>query len=423
MTNKKLLILAGIAAVLLSGCGGEKGSSGSAPAPSAQEPATEAQTEATPAEEAEAVNPADYLVQDPSEYITLGSLDGLTATQTVYEITDEMVQEQIENELYMYGTENEAEKAAEGSIVYADVVSQVQGDESTKSDESTYFTIGDGDYGDEFDQHLIGAAVDDELDFTVSYGDDTWTEEWIGQTVEFHVTVTGIYEMSVPEYNDDFVTNYTEYSSKSEYEDSIREMLASDYEQSSYTEAVNSLFQAVMDRSAFNGYPEDLYASCEDEIISYYGQFSGEEDTDAILETLGLTKDDLQEDILYTVNYRLLISAICAEQGIEVTADEYTEEINNASLEYGYPDAAAYEADMGRESVVWSLYENKVADYLYNQADITINTADASAAEEEPADMDEEALTEAETPGAGADITPAEELEAVTGDISGAEEP
>lgn len=445
MTNKKLFLVLGVAAAAaLSGCGNgkdatpsttvtaqaqEPASEDAAPAQTqepvseesaqtqtqepaseddaqtqTQEPASEdaasdmpSESELTAAEGIAPVNPSDYLVKDPSEYITLGSLDQLTAEQTLYEISDDMVQNQIEDELYAYGEEVEAEKASEGNIVYADVVSTIHGDESSRSEESTYFTIGDADYGEEFDNQLIGASVNDVLNFSVTYDEDTWFDEWVGQTVDFEVSVTGVYEMSVPDYDDDFIATYTDYSSKAEYEDAIRESLASDYEQMSYTDTVSSLFQSAMDLSTYNGYPEELYTSCEDEIISYYGQFVGESDTDAILDTLGITREDLEEDILYTVNYRLLISAIAQEQGIEVTADEYTEEITNGASDYGYSDPAAYEADMGRESIVWSLYEDKVAEYLYDTASISTVTADADdTVEEEVIDLDDAALEEEE---------------------------
>lgn len=395
MKKKNLIILLGLtAAVAVSGCGNKKETpETSAPVSVEEEPATEFSATAeslTPEEGLTPITPSDYLVENPSQYVTLGSLDHLTASQTAVDVTDEMVQEQIENELYMYSEEKEVEKAAEGNIVYADVTSTIQGEEGSSSTESTYFTIGDADYGEEFDKQLIGAAVNNELSFSVSYDDDTWFEEWVDKTVDFKVKVTGVYEVVIPEYDDTFISEYTDYSSRDEYEDSIRESLLSEGEQNSYSETVNSLFQSVIGLSTFNGYPDELYTSCEDEIISYYGQFIGEEDVDAILNALDLTREDLKEDVLYTVNYRLIISALCEEQNIDVTEEEYVSEVTDAAQNYGF-SPTEYESEVGRESIVWSLYENKAAEYLYNLADITLVTdSETEAPEEETFDMYEE---------------------------------
>lgn len=373
MFNKKTLTLIALtAAVSLTGCGGKKETETEAPATDATEEMSES------GDTLEAITPSDYLVKDVSDYITLGNLDDLSATQAVYDVTDEMVQERIQDELYTYSEENEVDHPAEeGNTVYVDVTASVSGSEDDAEPESTFFTIGDADYGEEFDQQLIGASSGDELSFSVSYGDDAWYDEWVDQTVDFQVTVTGVYETILPEYDDAFISEYTDCESKSEYEDSIRETLRSEYEEDSYSGTVNTLFQEAMAASTYNGYPEDLYTMCEDEILFYYGQFIGESDTSAILDALGLTEEDLESDVLNSVNLRLLISAICEEKGIELTEEEYVDEVTASAGDYGYASAAEYEAASGRESIVWSLYENKVAEYLYDTATITPVEADA----------------------------------------------
>ncbi len=386
MSNKKrLFLLALTAALALSGCGGKK-----EPAPEADEPTPsdssqlevitddkeEAETEQGTEDMSEIsealspITPSDYLVKNVSDYITLGSLDGLTATQTAYEITDEMVQERVEEELYLYSEEKEVEKAADGDTVYVTITSSVQGGEVSEP-EDTYFVIGDEDYGAEFDAQLIGAAAGDELKFSISYVDDAWFDEWNGKTVNFEVSVTGVYETVVPEYTDDFVTTNTGFASKDEFEEALRETIEDEYTQDSYSETINALFQDVIDRSTFNGYPEELYASCEDEIISYYAMFLGTDDRDAILDSLGITKEDLESDVLNTVNLRLVICALCEQEGIEVTEDEYVSEITADAEEYGYVSAVEYEEDNTRETLVWNLYQNKAAEYLYDHAEIT----------------------------------------------------
>lgn len=376
MFNKKyLMLLALTAAVAVTGCGSKDTQTEKPEQPAAEEAESETMSEDLDA--VEPITPSDYLVKNVSDYITVGSLDDLSATQATYTITDDMVQERIEDERYTYSEEKEIDKAVEGSVVYADVTATVQGAAATESTEgseeaeSTYFTIGDADYGEEFDQQLIGAAAGDELNFSVSYDDDAWYEEWVDQTVDFKVSVTGVYELVVPEYDDDFISEYTDYDSKEDYEAFLRDSIQSEYDEESYSETVNTLFQAAMSECSYNGYPEDLYNLCKNEIISYYGQFIGETDPAIILESLELSEDDLEEDVLETVNLRLLISALCEDENLELSENEYMSQLESDAETYGFASAAEYEDITGREQIVWSLYENLAAEYLYDRAEIT----------------------------------------------------
>ena len=413
MFNKKVLILLTLtAAVAMSGCG-KKDAETEKP----EQPAAEEETMSEDAEAIEPITPSDYLVKNVSDYITLGSLDDLSATQTAYTVSDEMVQERIQDELYTYSEEKEVEKAAEGNIVYADVTSSVQGaksaedesgtegDEDSDNSESTYFTIGDEDYGEEFDQKLIGASAGDELSFSITYDDDSWYEEWANQTVDFQVSVTGVYETIVPEYDDAFVSEYTDYDTKEDYEAYIRETIQDEYDEESYADTINALFQSAMDECTYNGYPKDLYATCENEVLAYYGQFIGETDPTAIREALELSDDDLKEDVLNTVNLRLLITAICEEHNLELTEDDYVEQLTADAEEYGFMSAAEYESFSGRESIVWSLYENLAAEYLYDRAEITTVEGDAEDLEDVVyLDEDETDLDEYETDFSAAEM-------------------
>lgn len=320
----------------------------------------------------EPVTPSDYLVENVSDYVTLGDLSGLAVTQYTYEVTDDMVDESIQAELESYGEENEVDRAAEeGDVVYLDITSTVSGDESSTEMESTYITLGYEEYGADFDAEVTGASAGDTLTFSVSYGDDTWYDEWVDQTVEFEVTVTSVCETVIPEYNDDFVSEYTEYSTTDEYEEAMRESLVSEYEESSYSEAIEQLFDVAMEQCSFSGYPQDLYDTCRDDLLSFYGMFAGTTDEDEIFEMFGLTEEDVDSEVLSTVNRRLLVSALCQENSIEVTEDEYFDYLEESASYYGYESAASFEEDNTREYLIWALYESKAAEVLYDSADVT----------------------------------------------------
>lgn len=378
MNKKRLFILLGLTfSLALTGCSGTKEAktaetefSTSAPEEFAEEDAVEIAVEETEAPELTSFDPSEYVLADTSEYVTLGELSGLEITQYTYEITDEMINEQIQYELEMYSEEVEVERAAaSGDIIYLDLTSQLDGEEEYT--ESTYFYLGDEEYGAEFDQQLIGTSVGDSKEFSITFGDEIWMEEWIGQTVNFKAEITSVCELSVPEYTDEFVAEYTDYSSKEEFEEYLRDNTSYEYEELSYTDAVDALFEEAAAQSVFAGYPEDLYETCREELLTIYSAFSGSDNIEDICAMFDITEEDLDAEILDAVDRRLLINAICLEKGLEVTEEEYLSFLEENAQYYGYDNMASFEADYTREAIVWSLYESKAAAALYEEAEIT----------------------------------------------------
>ena len=145
------------------------------------------------------ITPSEYLVQNASDYVTLGDYDGVEVTRYTYEITDDMVQDEIQEELADASDEQSTNAPSEdGNIVYMNLTATVEGEEAADPDE-TFITLGQEEFGAEFDQKLTGVSAGDKLDFSITYGDDTWQEDWQGKTVDFSVEVTDVTASNTPE--------------------------------------------------------------------------------------------------------------------------------------------------------------------------------------------------------------------------------
>lgn len=330
------------------------------------------------------INPSEYLVADSGQYITPTAYEGLSVTQYIYEITDELIEEQIQSELEMYGEEVEVSRASEsGDTIYVDMTYSVQGSKEDPVTESTYYYIGYEELGAEFDEKLTGASVGDTLKFSLTFDDSVYMEDWIDQTVDFELVVTSICELSIPEYTDEFVQENMGYDTIEAYEEDLRASVASEYEETSYAETVEALFSDAIAQSVFSGYPQELYDASREEIIDVYQSFAESFGVDSFYELFDMTEEDLDAEVLDTVNRRLFTSWICEEHGIEVTEDEYISYVTEYAEYYGYETAVQFEQDYTRTSIVWSLYESKVGELLYESASITeeIYTEDAEEVE------------------------------------------
>jgi FKBP-type peptidyl-prolyl cis-trans isomerase (trigger factor) len=326
------------------------------------------------------ITPSDYLVSDAASYVTLGSYDGIPVEVITYEITDDMVQERVEEELEMYASEVEKDgAAAEGDIIYADITYTEEGSDETTSEEDFFTTIGYEEFGTEFDQHLIGASAGDSLSFSIDYSEDDMMIDWEGKTVNFTVEITSVCSLDIPAYDDAFLNEFTDYTSKEDYEASLRETLESEYEETSYSDAVDSLVAAALDRTEFSGYPQDLYDSSKEETLDFYRMFVGDATEEEICEMLDITSDELDADVLSTVNLKLLVSAYCQANDLTVSEEDYVSYVEESADYYGEPSAVSFEESYGRDSLVWALYESLFCEALYNSADITETAYDPDA--------------------------------------------
>ncbi len=331
------------------------------------------------------ITPSEYLVQNASDYVKLGDYEGVEVTKYTYEITDDMVQDEIQGELEDASEEESTNAPSEsGNTVYMNLTATVEGEEATDPEE-TFITLGQEEYGAEFDEKLTGVSTGDTLDFTITYGDDTWQEDWQGKTVDFSVEVTDVTKSETPEYNEEYVKNYTGYDTKEEYEASVKEYLEQSYEEQSAYDEAEELISACLERTEFTGeYPEDLFDSCKEEALSGYSMFMDEDgDINDVLEMFGVTESDIEEEAKSLVNRRLFISAYAQANHVEVTEEEYVDYVNEYADYYG-ESAADFEKLYTRETIVNALYESKVTDLLLEKAKVTeaAYTGDASEDEE-----------------------------------------
>ena len=202
--------------------------------------------------------------------------------------------------------------------------------------------------------------------------------------------VTDVTASNTPEYDEDYVKNYTGYDTKEEYEASVKEYLEQSYEEQSTYDETEDLISACLARTEFTGeYPDDLFEACKEEALSGYSMFTGEDgDVSDVLDMFGVTEDDIAEEAKNLVNRRLFISAYVEANNIEVTEDEYVDYVNEYADYYG-ESPADFETLYTRETLVNALYESKVTDLLLKKANVTETPYTPEDYEEEESEEDD----------------------------------
>ncbi|MDO5345067.1 MAG: FKBP-type peptidyl-prolyl cis-trans isomerase [Lachnospiraceae bacterium] len=361
MKKKSLLLLAGLLVIFSFGCGKKE------------------DTTSDTAEDSAVAEDVDkeisgYLIDNADQYVTLGNYKGLDIEKPVYQVSDSEVEMEIDNERYSYITFQKVDRASQsGDCLTVDLKATMEGEDTPVLDEQDYaIDLGSQEFGEDFDAQLENCKVGDTKTFSCSFDEDSWYEEWIGKTLNFEVTIKMVEEMILPDYDDDFVKNTLGFDSKEDYEASVREILLANYEDQSNAEAKENAILAALSVCEFSGYPDKLYDTCKSAVTSGYAAFASEYgmDLDELYEAFDMTDEDIESEAMDEVNRRLFISALCQKEQLSVTTGEYAVYLNDQYAYYNYEDADSFEADLGKETVMWMLYEDKVSTFLMNNGSI-----------------------------------------------------
>ena len=322
-----------------------------------------------------------FLVEDASKYVTLGSMDDLSAVREVSIVTDEEVEEEILYRLMAMAEYVDSDQPAEyGDLLNMNLTIKA-GDAEPEVYEDYAVELGSEEFGPEFDEALLGKVTGESVEFSVTYDEDSLFEDWIGQTVSFTVKNIAVMHPEYPELTDEYARDVIGFDTADDYRAAMKEALTRQYNEAADEAAIESLFTDITDQSTFDGYPEDLYASCADQRHTDYESFA---------EAMGMTLDelykeyqmnesDVEEEIMIDVNRKLLISALCQQEKLDLTWDEYHDYLETISDSYGYEDVDILTSSIPQSTLMWMTYEHLAGEYLLSRADVTDIEMDYSA--------------------------------------------
>lgn len=271
--------------------------------------------------------PVDY---EAGGYIKLGEYKNIAAS---VEVTDEDVAE--EKEFALEDSESYEKvngTAKEGDMVNIDYTCLLSGEAAEDyTSEDEYTVLGDEDYFPEFDTEIAGMNTGETKEITVEVPEDYGDELIDGQTVKFNVTLNYICGDEIePELNDEFVSNYSdgECVSVADFDNYLRETLYNDNVES----LADNIWEEVLENTELKKYHRgELKAATEETEKSYanFAEFSGES-LDSILESLGMTEDDLDDVAKDAALEKMVAKTIAVKENITLSDEEY----RNLLIEY-----------------------------------------------------------------------------------------
>ena len=320
---------------------------------------------------------------DVEKCVTLGDYKGVTVEKTIQSVTDEDVQNEIDNALANYPVEVD-QAAKEGDTVNIDYVGKIDGEEfDGGSDQGADLKLGSGKFIDGFEDGLIGARKGETRTLNLTFPED-YTQDLAGKAVEFTVTVNAVKE-PLSEPTDQWVADNIEgYDNLADYKGGIRSEQEESNEQTAENQVRYAAWTQVIDNCTINEYPETLVEvgkKLYEQQVETYAKYAGME-LDAYIESSGLTQEEYQSNMEeYGKNVAaqaLVCQAICDKEGFAIGDDDYQKALQDMLTEYGCTEDELIQT-YGQDNVEQSIMLNRVSNLILENANVTEVQADSSA--------------------------------------------
>lgn len=313
--------------------------------------------------------------------VTLGEYKGLEVEKETVEVADAEVEAELKKAQEQNAREITIEDrpVKEGDIItlnYAGTIDGVPFDGGTA--ESQKLEIGSHSFIDTFEDQLVGLNIGDEKDVEVTFPEEYHEASLSGKPATFHVKVLGITEKQLPEIDDDFAQDTTEFDSLEEYKADIRAKLLSDKEE----QAVNAMENALVEKAVENAQmdiPDAMIDSQVDQMIQEFQQrvsyqgISFEQYLQFTGQSLDAMKESMRPEAVRRIQSSLVLEAIVAAENIEATEEDLDKEFERMASMYQMEkdQIASFMGDAEKENMKKDIAIQKAVEFLREQAVVT----------------------------------------------------
>lgn len=274
--------------------------------------------------------------------VELGKYKGVKIDKIETEVTDEEVNAKIDEERET----NARTIAVEGRPVQDKDITIIDFEgfvddvafEGGKG-ENYSLTIGSGAFIPGFEEQLIGAEVDKEVEVKVTFPEEYHADNLAGKDAVFKVTVKEIKEKELPELDDEFASEVSEFDTLAEYKEDVKKNLQEKKESEAKSQKEDAVIEAII-ADAKMDIPEAMVDTQTKQMINDYAQRLQMQglSLDQYFMFTGLDMDKFMEQMKpgaeKRIQSRLVLEAVVKAEDIQVSAEEYDAEIAKMAEQY-----------------------------------------------------------------------------------------
>ena len=274
--------------------------------------------------------------------VTLGDYKGLEVEKADLEVKEEEIEAELkkEQENNSRTIDVDDRTVENGDITTIDFDGSVDGVPFEGGKGEDYpLTIGSGAFIPGFEEQLVGAELGKEMEVNVTFPEDYHAEELKGKAAVFKCTVKSIKVKELPELDDEFAKDVSEFDTLEEYKNDIKAKLAVQKEEA----AKRAKEDAVVDKAIENASMEIPEPMVQNQIRNMVDDFARRIQSQGLsieqyFQFTGLDAEKLQEQMrpqaLKRIQSRLVLEKIAEVEDIQIPDEKLDEEIQKMAEMY-----------------------------------------------------------------------------------------
>ncbi len=310
--------------------------------------------------------------------VKLGKYKGIEIKKVEYNVSDEDVEHELshiaEHNARLVAVEDRPVEKGDTTIIDFEGFTDGKAFEGGKA-ENYELEIGSGRFIPGFEDQIIGMKIDEEKDINVKFPEDYPSKDLAGKDATFKIKLHEIKKKELPEINDEFAKDASEFDTLEEWKKSIKEKQEKENSSKAKFEMEEEAIAEACKNATVDipsGMIETQIDNMEQDIasrLSYQGM-----NLDQYLQMIGKTKkefrDEYKEEAEKQVKTNLVLEAIMKEEKIEVTKEEIEAKIKEMAEMYGQKEEAVKNNVQLTRYVEETLKTEKTIHYIVDNAKI-----------------------------------------------------
>ena len=274
--------------------------------------------------------------------VTLGEYKGIKVEKAVVEVTEEDIEAELkkvqdQNSRMVTIEDRAVEDGDTVNIDYAGSIDGVAFDGGTAVGQP--LVIGSHTFIDNFEEQIIGHNIGDEFDVNVTFPEEYHAADLAGKPAVFHVKVNSISKKELPEINDEFAQDVSEFDTLDAYKEDIKAKLVEKKEAEAKAAKEDKVVETIVENATME-IPDAMLATQQAQMADEFAQrlnYQGLQ-LDQYFQFTGLNRETFLEQMkpqaLKRIQTRLVLEAVVKAENIEATEADLDEELTKMAEMY-----------------------------------------------------------------------------------------
>ena len=310
--------------------------------------------------------------------VKLGEYKGIKIEKIEREVTEEEILAEINRERNKNARNITIEDrpVKDGDMTVIDFEGFVDGEAFEGGKGENYpLTIGSGAFIPGFEEQLVGAEIGKEVEVKVTFPEEYQAEELQGKEAVFKCTVHEIKEKELPELDDEFASEVSEFDTLEEYKEDVKKNLTEKKVQDAETARENAAVEAAVKASEIE-IPEAMLETQQRQMVDEFSQRITMQgmSMEQYMQFTGATYEKLIEQVKpqaeERIRARLVLEAIAKSENIVATEEDYEKEMKTMAEVYQMEIDKVKElmGEREKKNIMLDLAVRKAADFVAENA-------------------------------------------------------